>query len=73
MEYRTLTRKQINAIPLMLGARSIEEGCRDAGISRQTFYRWLREPVFRLQWEIVGRELTDSAGRRSLKGMRKAR
>jgi hypothetical protein len=30
-----LTRGQTRALPLILSARTIEEGCRNAGISRQ--------------------------------------
>ena len=36
-----LTPRQRRAIPLILAAKSIEIGCRSAGITRQTFYNWL--------------------------------
>src|SRR5208337_3341807 len=36
-----LTRRQRRAIPLILAEKSIETGCRSAGIARQTFYHWL--------------------------------
>ena len=61
VEYRLLTKRQQAVLPLMFGAHSIEEGCKNAGISRQTFYRWLKEPVFRWEYERVGRHLADAA------------
>ena len=61
VEYRELTKRQQAVLPLMFGAHSIEEGCKNAGISRQTFYRWLKEPVFRGEYERVGRHLADAA------------
>jgi len=36
-----LTRTQRRAIPLILAEKSIEAGCRAAGIARQTFSTWL--------------------------------
>jgi hypothetical protein len=42
-----LTRKQRRAIPLILAEKSIDTGCRSAGIARQTFYRWLNDETFR--------------------------
>ena len=61
VKYRLLTKRQQSVLPVMFGAHSIEEGCENAGISRQTFYRWLKEPVFRLKYEQVGRQLADAA------------
>ena len=37
-----LTRTQRRAIPLILAEKTIEAGCRSAGIPKQTFYNWLR-------------------------------
>ena len=38
-----LSTRQKHAIPLVLAARSVEEGCRSAGITRQTWYNWMRD------------------------------
>jgi hypothetical protein len=41
-----LTDKQLRAIPFVVAAASIEEGCRRARIAKATFYIWLKEPSF---------------------------
>jgi len=35
--------KQARAIPHIIKAKSIEAGCRDAGISKTLFYQWLKK------------------------------
>ena len=42
-----LTAKQIRMIPYLLGAPSIEEGCKRARVSKVTVYGWLKEEAFR--------------------------
>jgi len=42
-----LTDRQHQAIPHLLAARSIEEGCRQAKVSKNTLYAWYREDAFR--------------------------
>ncbi len=41
-----LTARKKHAIPLVMAARSIEEGCRTAGITRQTWYNWMKDEGF---------------------------
>ncbi len=43
----TLTDRQCQAIPHLLAARSLEEGCRQAKISKATVYGWLKEETFK--------------------------
>ena len=43
----TLNNRQKHAIPLILAARSIEEGCRAAGIAKQTWYRWMNDEALK--------------------------
>ncbi len=43
----TLTEKQLRAIPFLLAAPSIEEGCKRAKVSKATIYGWLKEEAFR--------------------------
>jgi hypothetical protein len=45
-----LTRRQARALPVILSAKTIEEGCRNAGISKQTFYNWMKIDVFREEY-----------------------
>jgi len=47
MNTNNLTQKQIQALPQILAAKTIEAGVTEAGIGKSTFYRWLREnPAF---------------------------
>lgn len=41
-----LTARQKRVLPLVLAARSIEQGCRMAGIAKQTWYNWMRDEEF---------------------------
>ena len=43
VKFRKAEHRQKHAIPLILAARSVEEGCRAAGITRQTWYNWMRD------------------------------
>ena len=42
-----LTAKQLRAIPFLLAAPSIEEGCKRARVSKVTVYAWLKQEGFR--------------------------
>jgi hypothetical protein len=44
-----LSAKQLQAIPHIIVASSDKEGCAAAGISRNTFYKWLHEPKFKAE------------------------
>ena len=46
-----LTRKQVEAIPHLVGARSFEEGCRKARIGKTTLYQWLKDDAFKSELE----------------------
>ncbi len=52
-----LTPRQKRVTPLILRARSVEEGCRMAGITRQTWHTWMKDDAFkeevRLQREAI--------------------
>jgi len=42
-----LSDKQLKAISLILSAKTLEEGCRQAEISKQTFYNWMGNSDFK--------------------------
>ncbi len=44
---RQLTRRQFEALPYVLAPGPISEKAKNAGVSRQTLYRWLRNVNFR--------------------------
>jgi len=41
-----LSEKMKIALPLLISGQSIRDGCEKANISRDTFYRWLKNPAF---------------------------
>ncbi len=42
-----LTDRQLKSISCMLNAKSVEEGCQQAGVPKSTFYGWLDNPNFK--------------------------
>jgi len=58
---RNLTKKQLRAIPLILQAKSITEGVEKAGISKTTFYEWMKNPKFKLEWTEQRKEIISLA------------
>ena len=68
-----LTRGQARALPVILSARTVEEGCKNAGISKQTFYNWMKIEVFRDEYRrnhsrFVALALRDDQGKRHRSG-----
>ena len=49
----SLSRKQQEAIPHLVGARSLQEGCRKAKISKSTMFTWLKNPAFNFELQRV--------------------
>ena len=43
----TLSRKQLKAIPVIISAKTITEGVKQAGISKTLFYDWMKDDNFR--------------------------
>ena len=60
-EPKELTSKQKRALPYLLEARSIEEGCKRAGVSKATVYEWLKDDVFRNELKRQRNSIIDSA------------
>jgi tetrahydromethanopterin S-methyltransferase subunit G len=50
-EKNILTRKQREAIPHLIGARSLEEGRINAKVSKTTLYEWLKDETFNAELE----------------------
>jgi|SRR3972149_2091951 len=44
-----LSVRQLRVIPYLLGAPSVEEGCKRARVSKAAVYGWLKEDTFRLE------------------------
>ncbi len=56
-----LTTKQAKAIPVILAAKTYEDGCKDAKVSKSTFYAWMQDEAFKVEFERQRKELTDLA------------
>jgi hypothetical protein len=48
-ESNCLTRKQREAIPFLVGARSLEGGRAKAKLSKSTLYKWLKDEAFKAE------------------------
>lgn len=44
---RNLTERQRKAIPFLVNSPTVEGGCKGAKISRETYYQWLSDPLFK--------------------------
>lgn len=55
------TDRRFRIIPVLLGAKNISEGVKAAKISRDTFYSYLRDPVFKAEFVKQRKELVDVA------------
>ena len=66
----SITVRQAKAIPVIIGAKSVEAGCSQAGVSKTLFYSWMKTPDFadeyRRQRDVLVDEAMDSL-RASLK------
>ena len=49
----TLTDRQRGSIPTLLACKSLEEACRQARVSKNTFYSWFKEEAFmeEMKWQ----------------------
>ena len=56
-----LTDRRFKVIPVILGAKSVSDGCKSAKISRETFYQYLKDPVFKAEFVNQRREIIDIA------------
>lgn len=56
-----LSKRQTQALPIFASNLTIEEACERAGISRNTFYEWLKEPQFKLELDRLRNEIVNEA------------
>jgi hypothetical protein len=56
-----LTERQVKAIPHLVASTSYEKGCKAAGISRNTLYEWLKDPVFKAELKSQRDQVIESA------------
>ena len=56
-----LNNLQRKAIPIILASKTISEGVKKAGIKRETFYQWIRDPEFKAEFTGQRQEIIDLA------------
>jgi hypothetical protein len=57
-----MTESQIEALPALVAHACVSEGCKEAGISRKTYYEWLdRHPAFREELKARRRAIAEAA------------
>lgn len=57
----SLSKRQTQALPIFASNLTIEEACERAGISRNTFYEWLKEPQFKSELDRLRNEIVNEA------------
>jgi hypothetical protein len=60
-EKAKLTTKQAKAIPIVLAAKTYEEGCKLAQVSKSTFYSWMQEETFTAEFNRQRNEIVEAA------------
>ena len=56
-----LTHRQITALPYFAANASVEASCEEADISRETYYKWLKNPVFKSELDRLRNEIVNDA------------
>ena len=60
-EAKSLTQRQLVALPYVASEPTTTEGARAAGIARMTLTRWMRDPAFREEIERIRRNISELA------------
>jgi hypothetical protein len=50
-----------NALPFFISGSSIEGACKEAEISRETYYEWMKQPLFKSELEGLRNEVVSDA------------
>jgi len=56
-----LTSNQLKTLPWCLDSKSYDEACKQSNISRETLYRWLKEPLFKSELDRLRNEVFSNA------------
>lgn len=65
----TLTRRQHAVLPHLVCTASLEEGCRRAGVSKTTIYKWLKNSDFQAELKRLRQALVADALERLKTGL----
>jgi hypothetical protein len=56
-----LSIKQQKALPILASSSNYDDACQTAGISRGSYYRWLKQPLFKSELERLRNEIVGNA------------
>ncbi len=56
-----LTPRQVAAIPFFAACSSVEAACKESGISKDTYYKWLKGPLFKSELDNARNQIVDDA------------
>ena len=56
-----LSRRQLKAIPFLIGSPTYTQGCEKAKINKTTLYKWLKNPEFKVELERQRSEIVEAA------------
>lgn len=56
-DYDVLSDKQKRALPIFCTQLNIEKACNEAKLSKQTFYQWMKNPIFKRELKEMRRAI----------------
>ena len=56
-----LSRRQLKAIPFLVGSPTYTQGCEKAKINKTTLYKWLKNPEFKTELDRQRSEIVEAA------------
>lgn len=56
-----LSSRQVKALPYFSVISSVEGACKKANISKETFYKWIKNPLFKTELERLRNSIVDDA------------
>ncbi len=57
----TLSNRQLSSIPYLLASKSLEEGCRQAKVAKNTVYGWLNDETFQKELKRQREKIVEGA------------
>jgi hypothetical protein len=60
-EIPKLSRRQLKAIPFLVGSPTYTQGCDKAKINKATLYKWLKQPEFKAKLDRQRNEIVEAA------------
>jgi hypothetical protein len=56
-----LSERQKKAIPFLVQSKTVDAGCKKARISRETYYQWLSDPIFKHELKMQRDQFIEDA------------